>query len=130
MSISDQAKYEMERAGFEAPDIEVMSHLLDIFFGQWDSGGAVWAMAPVLQRLIAGKPLTPLTGMDDEWLKMGGGVYQNRRCSTIFKSVDLEGVTLCYDIDTPGRPEITFPYDTENVQVSSPVVEIEINTDG
>jgi hypothetical protein len=44
-----------------------MIAILEKFFDQWDSGGAVHAVAPILQRLIAGKPLSPLTGADDEW---------------------------------------------------------------
>lgn len=114
----------MRLAGFEEADIDAMRRILDIFFERWDSGGAVWAMAPVLQRCIAGKCLTPLTGADDEWMDVSnasGGlpVRQNLRCSTVFS--DETG--RCYDIDTPGRPTITFPYMPDEIRVSSPVIE-------
>lgn len=119
------AESEMRRAKFGADDIEVMRQILTLFFDQWDSGGAVWVMAPVLQRCIAGKCLTPLTGADDEWedvgaLSNGEPMRQNIRCSTVFS----DGSGRCYDIDTPGRPTITFPYWPACANVSSPVIEI------
>ncbi len=46
-----------------------MIGILETFFDQWDSGGAVYAVAPILQRLIAGKPLSPLTA-DEVWRDM------------------------------------------------------------
>lgn len=123
MSIIAQAKEELRRANFGEQDSAVMIDILERFFEQWDSGGAVSVVAPVLQRLIAGKPLGPLTGDADEWMdvsEMSGRVmYQNKRCSTVFKDGDR-----AYNIDTPGRPTITFPYWPES-QISSPVIEIE-----
>jgi hypothetical protein len=67
MSIVDQAKHELKLINFGDEDSAVMIAILEKFFDQWDSGGAVHAVAPILQRLIAGKPLSPLTGADDEW---------------------------------------------------------------
>lgn len=123
MSIIDQAKSELKRINFGDEDSAVMIDLLERFFSQWDSGGAVWAVAPILQRCIAGKPLSPLTGADDEWfIHDCDGMYaQNLRCSTVFKSTK-DGPA--YDIDVPGRPPITFPYDPEKAEVPPPVVEI------
>lgn len=123
MSIIEQAKYEMQLAGFGESDSKVMVEILEKFFDQWDSGGAVYAVAPVLQRLIAGKPLSPLTGEDHEWVvhDFADHLYaQNKRCGTVFK--DREG--RCYNIDEPGRPTITFPYWPDKADVSSPVVEL------
>jgi len=61
MGIIDQARNELERAEFGEEDSERMLEILQLFFGHWDSGGAVSFAAPVLQRLITGQPLTPLT---------------------------------------------------------------------
>lgn len=72
MSIIQNAKEELKRINFGEEDTAVMIEILEKFFGQWDSGGAVWAVAPILQRLIAGKCLTPLTGEADEWFDHGG----------------------------------------------------------
>lgn len=131
MSIIEQAKSELKAIDFGDDDTRVMVEILEKFFDQWDSGGAVWAVAPILQRCIAGKPLSPLTGADDEWNDVGEAsgqpCWQNRRCSTVFKQArpDLGEGLFAYDIDTPGRPAITFPYWPEKARVSSPVIEIE-----
>ena len=121
MSIIEQAKSELKRANFGDEDSAVMIGILEKFFGQWDSGGAVHAVAPVLGRLIAGKPLSPLTGEDDEWfIHDADGMYaQNLRCSTVFKATK-DGPA--YNIDEPGRPPITFPYWPERSEVSNPVI--------
>jgi hypothetical protein len=118
MSIIEQAKSELQRANWDADDSRAMIEIMERFFAQWDSGGAVYAVAPVLQRLIAGKPITPLTGDDDEWfIHDCDGIYaQNIRCSTIFKATK-DGPA--YDIDVPGRPPITFPYWPDRAEVSS-----------
>jgi hypothetical protein len=93
-----------------------MIEILEKFFDQWDSGGAV-------SRLLAGQPLSPLTGEDSEWfIHDCDGMYaQNLRCSTVFKSTK-DGPA--YDIDAPGRPPITFPYWPDKADVRSPVMEI------
>lgn len=127
MSVINQAVSELKLAKFPDNEIEVVRKILTLFFETWDSGGAVWAMAPVLQRCIAGKCLTPLTGEASEWMDVSeasggkGPVKQNIRCSTV--STDEDG--RCYDIDTPGRPTITFPYWPDTAVVPSPVIEME-----
>lgn len=123
MSTKEWAKQEMERANFDEGSKQTFSAILDMFFDEWDSGGAVHWAAPILQRLIAGQPLSPLTGEDDEWNEVGDGIFQNRRDSSVFKQMRL-GVLEAYDIDTPGRPTITFPYFAERAAVPSPVIEI------
>lgn len=143
MSVVDQAKIEMEAAGITGDDARVMVEILEKFFDQWDSGGAVSVMAPVLQRLIAAKPLGPLTGADSEWGDVGEGpdgktVWQNKRCSSVFRTQCSDGSWLAYDIDrqpdpvvqteTPAQADhpwaacaITFPY-TPGGEVGDPVV--------
>jgi hypothetical protein len=110
MSIIDSAILEMKRANFENGDIETMRQILRLFFDQWDSGGAVWVMVPVLEKCLSGAPLSPLTGEDDEW--MAGhreeGMSQNIRCGTVFKFSGFnDGVP--YDIDDRSWNG-TFPY--------------------
>lgn len=126
MSIIAQAKDELRRADFGDEDSAVMIDILERFFAQWDSGGAVHAVAPVLQRLIAGKPLSPLTGADDEWFDHGNGVFQNIRAGSVFKDPRYHGGQLAYDLDNPAGPReaITFPYWSDRADVPSPVVEI------
>lgn len=126
MSLIDSARYELTRAKWDPDDIAAMTEILEKFFAQWDSGGAVHAVAPVLQRLIAGKPLSPLTGDEDEWIEVGPGVFQNRRLGSVFKDPRFYDGKLAYDIDNPQGPRaaISFPYYPDRAEVRSPVVEI------
>lgn len=127
MSIIAQAKEELKRINFGDEDSAVMIGILEKFFDQWDSGGAVHAVAPVLQRLIAGKCLSPLTGEPDEWIEHEPGVFQNRRVSSVFKDPRFHDGKLAYDLDNPAGPRtaISFPYWPDRAEVASPVIEIE-----
>lgn len=124
MSIVDQAKSEMARASFSDEEQAAVISIMEIFFNHWDSGGAVSVMGPALVLMLQGKPLTPLTGADDEWMDtMGDGrLLQNLRCGSVFK----DGLTgHCNDIDAPDvRAAITFPY-TPGEAWTDPVVTIE-----
>ena len=126
MSVITRAKSELRRANFGDEDSAVMIDILERFFLQWDSGGAVYAVAPVLQRLIAGKPLGPLTGEDDEWVEVGEGILQNTRISSVFKDPRFHEGKLAYDLDNPAGPRvaIAFPYWPERAEVASPVIEV------
>lgn len=125
MSLIDQARRELNLINFGEDDARVMIELLEKFFDQWDSGGAVYAVAPILQRLIAGKPLSPLTGADDEWVEVGPAVFQNKRCGTVFKDPRFHEGKLAYNIDAADpRAPITFPYWPDKADVAPPVVSI------
>lgn len=126
MSIIEQAKLEMARINFGGSDSKVMVELLEKFLDQWDSGGAVAAVAPVFQRLLAGKPLSPLTGEDDEWVDHGNGVFQNTRCSSVFKDPRFHDGKQAYNIDAADpRAPITFPYWPEESDVKMPIITFE-----
>lgn len=136
MSIIESAKIELAAANFGEEDSAVMIDILEKFFSQWDSGGAVHAVAPVLQRLIAGQPLGPLTGADSEWFDpMGDGLMlQNKRCGSVFKdwrsedghlsTTAGEGKQVTHDLDNPAW-DGTFPYDHATKLPSSPVIVFE-----
>ena len=136
MSIIENAKTELAAINFGEDDTRVMIEILEKFFEQWDSGGAVHAVAPVLMRCLAGKPLSPITGADDEWLDpMGDGIMlQNKRCGSVFKDWRSEdghlsetagqGKLTIHDIDNPGW-DGSFPYWSDRAEVASPVVEFE-----
>jgi hypothetical protein len=126
MSLIDHAKSELRRINFGDEDTAVMIEILERFFDQWDSGGAVHAVAPILQRLIAGKALTPLTGADDEWVEVSDGVFQNIRCSSVFKDPRFHEGKLAYDIDAPApRAAIAFPYWPDRADVPSPTIDVD-----
>lgn len=126
MSIINHAKAELDRINFGEEDTKAMIDILHRFFDQWDSGGAVWAVFPILQKLIAGKPLSPLTGDDDEWFDHGDGLFQNKRMGSVFKDPRFHEGKLAYDIDNPAGPHvaISFPYSPGHIQVPPPDVEI------
>lgn len=125
-SIIDHAKEELARINFGQQDSEAMVEILERFFKQWDSGGAVSVAAPVLQRLIAGQPLAPLTGEDSEWIDrtdMNGGkpLWQNMRAPSVFKDKEK-----AWDLDGGA---VTFPYDPVTKQVASPVIIMAVDPD-
>lgn len=127
MSIIEQAKAELTRAQVSPDETAAFINILRTFFNTWDSGGAVSVAAPMLQRLIAGKPITPLTGADDEWVDQsdvygGRPMWQNSRCGSVFKGAD----GVAYDIDGPGGQKVlvTFPYWPTDAAVRMPVMEV------
>ena len=78
--------------------------IVKAFSEQGHSGFSAGYVLSKLERLLRFKPISPLTGADDEWKEVhsqnGVRTYQNKRCSSIFKDVDAQGnVTRCEDID-------------------------------
>jgi hypothetical protein len=114
MSIIERARCELEAINFGEDDIRVMIEVMEKFFSQWNSGGAVSVAAPILARLIAGKPLTPLTGEDSEWMIHdfdNTGIYaQNIRCTSVMKDTK-DGPAFDVDLgEASEKVTITFPY--------------------
>jgi hypothetical protein len=65
---------------------EHLLHMVDVFSEEGHSGfSASWAVS-VLEKLLRYEPLAPLTGVDGEWMEVGEGVWQNVRCSHVFKN--------------------------------------------
>jgi len=108
MSFIDHAKSELDRIGLgnndltgEDMDYHMREHILrmvDEFSKEGHSGFSASYALSILKKLLAFKPLTPLTGEDDEWQHVydddDGPVYQNVRLSCFFKNA--KGA---YDID-------------------------------
>lgn len=128
MSIIDQARIELKAINFGDEDSAVMIDILERFFQQWDSGGAVSVVAAMLQRLLAGRPLSPLTGDDDEWTEVGNGVFQNKRLSSVFRDPRFYDGKLAYDLDNPdgSRVAISFPYMPRHANILPPVMEVDV----
>jgi hypothetical protein len=90
------------------------------FSKQGHSGSTAPYAVGVLEKLLMFEPLKPLTGEDDEWNEVGTGVFQNRRCSHVFKSesdgaYDIEGIIWrdadgCTFTSYESRVPVTFPY--------------------
>lgn len=122
----EYAKSELERAGYFDKDSDyggllgpAVLKMVEQFSDEGHSGYSARIAMTLFEKVAMFEPLTPLTGEDDEWNEIGGGSYQNRRCSHVFKDA-----TGAYDSvgrifrDPDGsciqnknsRVYITFPY--------------------
>ena len=127
MNLTSYAESELARIPHEEDGImqDLMKknilEIVKIFGEQGHSGFSARYALSVLERLLCFKPLTPLTGEEDEWNDTGHGTLQNKRCSSVFKISD----GTCDDIDRiivsdnggitwftscRFRKEVTFPY--------------------
>jgi len=124
MSTYDYAKSELERAKYFDGDMnqamaEDILQLIKVFGEQGHSGFSAPFCIKLFTRLASHKPMSPLTGEDDEWAEVGDGVWQNKRYSAVFKDKDhaynVEGKIF---IDPDGttwtnpdsRTGVVFPY--------------------
>lgn len=96
--------------------------IIEVFDKQGHTGFTASYTINVLERLLRGKPLTPLTGEDNEWgEETEFGSRLNKRCLSVFKTKD--GKVFDSDSmrcsDNGGitwfsshrfQKEITFPY--------------------
>ena len=77
--------------------------LMEIFSKQGHSGMSASYCINTFFRLAKWKPLTPLTGEDDEWMDIsfitrdGKGLQQNKRCYSVFR--ENKDNATAYDID-------------------------------
>lgn len=106
--------------------------LLKVFADEGHSGSTAPYTVNMFKKLAMFEPLVPLTGEDWEWSECGNGVFQNKRCSRVFKQADrfngqaydIEGRVFreptgaCYT-GAESRVPVTFPYTpkTEYVDV-------------
>lgn len=107
MSLVDHAKKELELIGYSVSDSEgdinkwmydSVIELIEVFANQGHSGASAMYCIDLFRKLVMREPLGPLTGNDDEWVEVGDGIYQNSRCSSVFKQADrYDGKP--YDID-------------------------------
>lgn len=116
-SLIDHAKTEFAILGWDTTDDEMQQEackcvmeLLETLAKQGHSGFSFSYILSLFNKLAKFKPLSPLTGQDDEWVKVeevcGKPFYQNKRYSFVFKLGD-DG--KAYDTNHPRR-EVTFPY--------------------
>lgn len=62
--------------------------LLKVFSEEGHSGSSAPYAVDLFSNLAMYKPIVPLTGEDWEWVEVGDGVFQNKRCSGVFKQKD------------------------------------------
>jgi len=109
MSLLSHAEEELNRIGM-GPDCDPedmngmmrkhILHMMQEFADEGHSGFSASYAISILTKLMSFKPLSPLTGEDDEWTNVshygnGDPHYQNKRLSSVFKEEDGS----CYNID-------------------------------
>ena len=86
-------------------------HMMQEFANGGHSGFSASYAIGILTKLLDFKPLSPLTGADDEWsdVRDYGPIthYQNKRRSSVFKDADGS----VYDIDGKVFWEWSMPYE-------------------
>lgn len=125
-NLEDYAKDELTRAGFFGPDSDyggmlgdAVMKMIKVFSDEGHSGMSAPMAVDLFKQVAMFEPLTPLTGEDDEWIDVGDGLYQNRRCPHVFKkdgeAYDIEGRIFrepngaCFT-SRDSRTPVTFPY--------------------
>ena len=82
-NLTEHAKAELEFAGLFDKDSDyngmlgdAVMELLDVFSKQRHSGRSASMVISLFQRVADYKPLTPITGNDNEWSEASTGVLQ------------------------------------------------------
>ena len=127
-NLVDYAKEELKRIGMidsgeEYNDCatKAILDLIELFDSQGHSGFTAPYTINTFSRLAMFKPLSPLTGEDDEWDDVGGGLLQNKRYSAVFKdgkdgtAYNIDGKVFTDDGEVwygcrDSRVDVTFPY--------------------
>jgi hypothetical protein len=107
------------------------TNIARVFALEGHSGGSAPIVIGWLGRALSWKPIAPLTGEDDEWEDVSdmsaAPLWQNRRCSAVFKDACgsayyLDGIIfrhpdgVCYT-SRDSRVPVTFPYHPESKYV-------------
>ena len=129
-SLLQHTKSELRRAGLFDPDADYdgevavqVTALMETLVAYGHSGGSLAQTLEFFNRVANHKPITPLTGEDDEWddrsEENGSPLWQNTRCLFVFKNEDKAWIVL----EAPGGngatlgdgrvKYITFPYTVE-----------------
>lgn len=128
-NLIEHAKEELKRIGMidsgEPYNDSVSKAILDLiemFSSQGHSGFTAPYTVNTFSRLAMFKPLSPLTGEDDEWNEVEPGLFQNKRYSSIFKNKNGEAYNIDGKVFTDDNGKtwytnrnsvvyVTFPYD-------------------
>lgn len=127
------ANRELKHVGTDPMGLQMAANLRElvlVFGTQGHSGFSASYARQALDKLLKYEPLAPITGEPSEWVEVSSGLFQNNRCSRLFKD-DVRFGGQPYDIDAVvfrepdgsyfmGRGShqvISFPYTPRTVYV-------------
>lgn len=82
----EQGKFKDEMQEELCKDVLAM---LEVFSAQGHSGMSAPYAISLFEKLAKFEPIVPLTGEDWEWNDVGDGIFQNNRCSRVFKQAGI-----------------------------------------
>ena len=115
------ARIEHDEEGFQNLLDKNVIELLETLCNQGHTNNTAPYVISIFSRLAMYKPITPLTGEDDEWHDCGNGTFQNKRYSAVFKGANgraynIEGKIFSDDngetwwTNKDSKVYIDFPY--------------------
>ena len=119
---SELARIEHDEEGMQDEMDKCILQLLEVLEKQGHTNHTIHYCLRLFERLANFKPLTPLTGDDDEWKETAKNIFQNKRCSSVFKNgkdgkaYDIDGRMFSNDggntwyMNANSRVYIDFPY--------------------
>lgn len=90
------ARRELELIGEEPDVVAGYLKVIQAFSDMGHSGGSASVAIPVINRLLSYENLAPLTDDPADWIEVGYGMWQNRRCSKMFST---DGGKTYTDVD-------------------------------
>ena len=91
-------KDELYKAEVDSAIVDSLLAMLDASNVGEHSGSSWQFLLETFRRLASFKPLSPLTGAEDEWVEVAENLEQNKRCATVFRNDKNNG--YAYDIAT------------------------------
>jgi len=123
------AERELDAIGETGAMRDHLLRMVDAFAAEGHSGFSAAHAANALNKLFRFEPLAPLSGDDSEWMEVSDDLWQNTRCSHVFKNsggaYDIQGRVfrepngVCFTNCESSTP-VTFPYTptTEYIDVA------------
>lgn len=101
----DWAKKELDRLNKDGDEMQELINndileIVQVFASQGHSGFSASYALSIIKKLLDWKPITPLTGEEDEWNDVpewdkGDNTQQNKRCSAVFRK-NFDNATSYY----------------------------------
>lgn len=106
--------------------------LLEVFAEEHHTGFTASYALNIFEKLARWEPISQITGEDSEWVEVSENLWQNKRCSRVFKdengAYDIDGIVWYrvekdengeeykdYFTNRKSRVDITFPYSPTTV---------------